>query len=148
MTATSRLTANEKRISLDHQQQLDMNIVSALKAKPDAPSKRHGPLIAIRPDEISRGVQNWSDDASLLICPLCGCGNIHHISTTFVRDGGDSYKAHSKVRGDTIVIPGFCEAGCRFNLFIGSHKGLLLAWGERRTEVLSADPTLGGWEDL
>ena len=51
-------------------------------------------------------------------------------TTPFVVKGCDDYAAHCHVRGNVIALPGYCERGCRFVVYIGQHKGNTHVWAE------------------
>lgn len=58
-----------------------------------------------------------------ICCPICGGNYQHHLSHAEVRDGEDSYRAESVVRGDVISIPFHGECGHVWELCLGFHKG-------------------------
>lgn len=56
----------------------------------------------------------------VLVCP-CGCEYTHLTLKSPVFFG--SGEGPSWVRGECLVIEGYCENGCRLHIVIGSHKG-------------------------
>ncbi len=74
------------------------------------------------------GVENDSNDFHLY-CP-CGCECVHPFSNSRVTAGQNSFQASSRVRGDVIRLPFWCEESCTFILTVGFHKGTTVVWVE------------------
>ena len=64
-----------------------------------------------------------------MLCPACGDPQIH-FNDPKVKRGNDNYEASSRVRGDVIEIPMWCEHGHSFNFKMGFHKGSANLWTE------------------
>lgn len=69
-------------------------------------------------------------DEAILVCPECGTRYTSLFDAAVVIDSKDDYKAHPKVRGNVIALPGRCQNGHRFSIFFGSHKGFTVVWVE------------------
>lgn len=61
-----------------------------------------------------------------LRCAVCGEPHGIHHGEPISYSGRNSYASPASVRGDCIVIPFFCEFGCKWLLLIGQHKGMTL----------------------
>ena len=57
-----------------------------------------------------------------LLCPCCD--NIYvHLEAAKIVSGYADYAVHNKTKGGAVVIKGYCENGCTFNIFLGQHEG-------------------------
>lgn len=91
-----------------------------------------------RPDSFDVPLQDSIGNEQQILCPLCGCEYVHLIGPVEHRHS-DDYTANPKVRGNVIVMPGWCEEECKFLLFLGFHKGYTHLWGEERRYGLPED---------
>ena len=78
------------------------------------------------PTKIGEGVY---EDENHVLCPVCGDSYVHHENRADIIDGKDFYAAAPRmVRGDVIAIPMWCEAGHKFVMCFGFHKGCTFSW--------------------
>ena len=76
-----------------------------------------------------------------LLCPICGF-DYTHMEDAFVtdyRDPVDQYHSYCNVS----VLPGKCEAGCRFVIYMAQHKGNTRVWAEDTLPTWSPQPPCG-----